>query len=159
MYKGNGEGVGGLNGKCLCAAVEFEVLGRLPNLYHCYCSLCQKQTGGSHNTATLVNDNQFKWLKGEEYIATFTKATGFSAHSCRHCGCPVPNKLKGTGKYWIPVGLLDRSMVTKEPFKDAPKVALHMHLDSRAPWQPIPEQGHQFGAMPDLITICSLLEP
>jgi hypothetical protein len=159
MYKDGSENAGKQNGKCLCAAVEFEVLGQLPNLYHCYCSLCQKQTGGSHNTATLVNDNQFKWLKGEESIATFTKATGFSSYSCRHCGCPVPNPLKGTNKYWIPVGLLDCSIMAKETSNEAPKVVLHMHLDSRAPWQSMPEQGHQYGTMPDFTTICSLLEP
>jgi len=146
MYKDSGQ-----SGKCLCGAVEFEVLGRLPNLYHCYCTLCQKQTGASHNTATLVNDAQFRWIKGQKELTTFTKATGFSSHNCRHCCCPVPNSLGGTGKYWVPAGLLEGPVTSN--------VVLHMHLDSRAPWQAMPEQGHQFATMPDFTTIFSLLEP
>jgi hypothetical protein len=150
MHKGGSEDEGGWSGKCLCAAVEFEVSGQLPNLYHCYCSLCQKQTGGSHNTATLVNDSQFKWLKGEESISTFTKVTGFSSHSCTHCGCPVPNPLGRTGTYWIPAGLLEGPVTSQ--------VVLHLHLSSKAPWQAMPTQGHQFATMPDLATIINILE-
>jgi hypothetical protein len=143
-------------GKCLCGAVEFKILGQVPNFYQCYCSLCQKQTGSSHNTATLVNEHQFNWTKGQVGIVTFTKNTGFSSHNCRQCNCPVPNLLRGTGKYWIPVGLLEGS---KHTSKKNPKVVLHLNLDSKAPWQSMPEQGHQFGTMPDFTTIFNLLEP
>lgn len=151
MHKGSANSATGHSGKCLCGAIQFEISGCLPNLYQCYCSLCQKQTGGSHNTATLVNATQFRWLQGSDEVVPFTKDTGFSAHHCPHCGGPVPSTLGNTCKYWIPVGLLDD--------KVASKVVLHLHLDSRAPWQAMPKQGHQFGTMPDFTTICSLLEP
>ncbi|MDC9719180.1 MAG: GFA family protein [Gammaproteobacteria bacterium] len=139
-----------MKGACLCGAVEFEVAGQLPNLYHCYCSLCQKQTGGSHNTATLVDEANFNWLKGQDAITSYQKGTGFSAHYCQNCGCPAPNTLDATGKYWIPAGLLEGPVTSQ--------VVLHMHLDSRPPWQTIPTHGHQFATMPSLATIIKLLQ-
>jgi hypothetical protein len=151
MHNDGSKHVKGQRGKCLCAAVEFEVSGQLPNLYQCYCSLCQKQTGGSNNTATLVDEVRFNWLKGEEFINTYQKRTGFSSHYCKSCGCPVPNSLGETGKYWIPAGLFEGSVTSK--------VVLHLHIDSCASWQAMPTQGHQFGTMPDFATIIDLLEP
>jgi len=73
MHNDGSKHVKGQRGKCLCSAVEFEVSGQLPNLYQCYGSLCQKQTGGSHNTATLVDEARFNWLKGQEFIKTYQK--------------------------------------------------------------------------------------
>ena len=138
-----------MNGKCLCGAVEFDIAGQLPSLYQCYCSLCQQQTGGSHNTATLVDKANFSWLKGQASISTYQKDTGFSSHYCQGCGCSVPNALGSTGKYWIPAGLLEGPVTSK--------VVLHLHLASKAPWQAMPSQGHQFDSMPDLSAIINLL--
>lgn len=142
-----------MKGKCLCAAVEFEITAPLPNLYQCYCSLCQKQTGAGHNAATLVDTQHFYWRKGAENITSYTRNTGFSSDYCNTCGSPVPNRLQGLvgiDKQWIPVGLLE----------SCPDVAvvLHLHLDSKAPWQSTPVGGRQFGTMPDINTICNLLE-
>ncbi len=55
-----------MRGKRLCEAVEFEILGEVPGLYQCHCSLCRKQGGSTSNTATIVANNKFRWLKGEE---------------------------------------------------------------------------------------------
>jgi hypothetical protein len=139
-----------MKGTCLCGAVEFDIAGTLPSLYHCYCSLCQKQTGGSHNAATLVDEANFNWLKGQDFITSYQKDTGFSSHYCQNCGCPVPNSLRETGKCWIPAGLLEGSVTSQ--------VVLHMHLDSKAQWQAMPTHGHQFATMPDLATIINILE-
>ncbi len=38
-----------MHGQCLCGAVKFEILGPLPKLYQCHCSLCRKQSGSASN--------------------------------------------------------------------------------------------------------------
>ena len=43
-----------MQGKCLCGQVAFEILGAVPKLYQCHCSLCRKQGGSTSNTATIV---------------------------------------------------------------------------------------------------------
>ncbi|WP_001993401.1 GFA family protein, partial [Acinetobacter baumannii] len=51
-------------GSCLCHKVKFSVPCEIKTVYHCHCSLCRKQTGTGANAATLVKENQFKWLMG-----------------------------------------------------------------------------------------------
>ena len=47
-------------GKCLCGEVQFEILGDLPNLYQCHCSLCRKVSGSSSNSAMLIEAKNYK---------------------------------------------------------------------------------------------------
>nr|WP_277421763.1 GFA family protein [Klebsiella grimontii] len=41
--------------------------------YRCHCSLCRKQSGVGYNLATLVKDSEFRWIKGENCIASWSK--------------------------------------------------------------------------------------
>ncbi len=66
-------------GSCLCHKVKFSVPCEIKTVYHCHCSLCRKQTGTGANAATLVKENQFNWLMGKEYVATYKKETGFTS--------------------------------------------------------------------------------
>ena len=81
-------------GKCNCGSVSFEVTGNAPALYHCYCTLCQKQGGTAYNAATIVFSKIFTWLSGEPSVQKWKKDTGFSSHFCNACGSPVPNTFK-----------------------------------------------------------------
>jgi len=79
-------------------------------VYHCYCSLCRKQTGTGANAATLVSRDKFEWLSGFEFIRTYKKETGFTSSFCSKCGSPVPNLVGATHFMWIPLGLLDKDI-------------------------------------------------
>ncbi|PNK61094.1 aldehyde-activating protein [Psychrobacter sp. FDAARGOS_221] len=96
-----------MKGQCLCGDTHFsiQVLTTPFKIYQCHCSLCKKQSGSSSNSATIIEESQFKWIK-KDSIKIWQKPTGFSAHFCGNCGCPVPNAFADK-YYWIPVGLLD----------------------------------------------------
>jgi len=96
----------------------------VPALYHCYCTLCQKQGGTASNAATIVYSERVNWLSGENQIKKWQKNTGFSSHFCGSCGSPVPNLFKS--KYvWVPVGLLENVN---------PKAKANLWLSSKPDW-------------------------
>lgn len=130
-----------MKGQCLCAKVQFEIKGDLPNLYQCHCSLCRKATGSAANAATFVHQQSFRWLSGQDRITSFQKLTGYRSDFCSVCGSPVPNQLRDTELVWIPAGLLE------EAFDAA--VNVHLHLDSAASWERDSGNCVRLGAGPD----------
>lgn len=88
-----------MNGSCLCGDIQFEVKGVKPSLYQCHCSVCRKSTGSSSNTAAIVNETEFNWIKKASDIQEFNLDSGYSVNFCGRCGSPVPNKLRGRSQY------------------------------------------------------------
>ncbi|TVT57144.1 MAG: GFA family protein [Azoarcus sp. PHD] len=113
-------------GECLCGEVRFEI-GALPNLYQCHCSLCRRATGSAANAATFVQRAHFRWVSGQERIRSFQKPGGYRTDFCSVCGSPVPNVLRGTEMFWVPVGLLTDLV--------ASRISAHLHLASAAAWE------------------------
>ncbi|WOH35937.1 GFA family protein [Thalassotalea fonticola] len=129
-----------MKGSCNCGNVTFSILGKLPHLYQCHCTLCQKQGGSSSNSATIVAIENFKWLSGENSITKWQKDTGFSSHFCKCCGSPVPNPLRQSDFYWIPVGLMENVNS---------KVVIDIYCGSKASWDTLPENTREDETMPD----------
>ncbi len=96
-----------MNGSCLCGTIEFELTHKPAVFYRCHCSLCRKQSGVGYNIATLVKDSEFRWIKGENCIASWSKPTGYRTDFCNVCGSTVPNSLRDVPYVWVPVGLID----------------------------------------------------
>ena len=95
------------SGQCLCGAVRFSLEVEPRYFYRCHCSLCRKQTGVGHNLATLVKADDFRWLAGQALISRWQKPSGYRNDFCSSCGSTVPNPLRQTPYFWIPLGLLD----------------------------------------------------
>ena len=126
-------------GKCICGVVSFELLKGVPALYHCHCTLCQKQGGAGSNAATIIPLEEFKWLSGEERIIKWHKDTGFSSHFCSSCGSPSPNVFKG--RYvWIPIGLFE---------KVNSKVIANLWLSSKPEWASPNKLERNYDSAPD----------
>jgi hypothetical protein len=138
-----------MRGKCICGSVEFEVVGATSSLYQCHCSLCRKQSGSSSNTATIVDTEHFRWLAGQEHISSWVKDTGFRSDFCAKCGSPVPNLLRATPYYWVPLGLLEGEQELD--------VAVHLFVSSKASWDVIAAPGAKFETAPELLQLISLL--
>ncbi|MFT5594363.1 MAG: hypothetical protein ACI8SR_002752 [Oceanicoccus sp.] len=83
-----------MKGTCNCGRVSFEVSEDIKKLYQCHCSLCQKQSGSTSNTAAIVGESDFKWLSGLDSITHWKKDSGFTSDFCTTCGSPVPNRLR-----------------------------------------------------------------
>jgi hypothetical protein len=135
---------------CLCGQVEFEIVGDIPNLYQCHCSLCRKQGGSSSNTATIIARENFRWLSGHEHISSWVKNNGFRSDFCSKCGTPVPNPLGGAPFYWVPAGLLGEEVKSS--------IVAHLFVGSKASWDGISQPGKQFETMPSLSEIIEFLQ-
>ncbi|TVZ40842.1 hypothetical protein P886_0173 [Alteromonadaceae bacterium 2753L.S.0a.02] len=137
-----------VRGSCLCGAVEFQLSGFNGNMYQCHCSLCRKQGGSASNSGTVVSLDQLTWLKGEADVKTWVKDTGFTSSFCSCCGAVVPNLLRETGFYWIPVGALD----------DGPyNIVANLYLVDKASWGVVSPTGERFEKMPDMLEFAKLV--
>jgi len=139
-----------IHGQCLCGSVKFCVTGRFPNLYKCFCTLCQKQGGTASNASSIVRFENFAWLDGKNNVEPWQKSTGFSSHFCKTCGSPVPNDFRQQ-YVWVPAGLLIQPV-------DA-RIVAYIHLSSKPAWEePVPVK-HQFEQGADSVeTLVELLE-
>ena len=126
-------------GTCLCETVKFEIKDNVTALYQCHCKLCQKQSGSTSNTATIVKTEDFEWLEGEETISKWKKESGFTSHFCRTCGCPVPNQLRELNYVWLPMGLMEDSEIA---------ITTHLCCSSKAPWESLELSGKIYDEMP-----------
>lgn len=130
-----------MRGQCLCGAVEFEVIDPPTKIYQCHCSLCRKQSGAACNAAFIVRQDRLVWHAGQALVSSYTKPSGFRSDFCSRCGSPVPNRVRDTSYVWIPVGLLDGSA----PFE----IAMHLHVGSKAAWEPAPSGGAVYQHAPE----------
>ena len=130
-----------MRGECLCGQVKFEILGSVPSLCQCHCSLCRKQSGSSSNSAMVVRADDFRWLSGAEHISSWVKDTGFRSDFCSRCGSPVPNPLRKSPYFWVPAGLLDAEVQTE--------IRAHLFVSSKAAWDPIAAPGVKYETMPE----------
>jgi len=133
-----------MKGECNCSKVSFAVNSEIVGLYQCHCKLCQRQSGSTSNTATLVLEQNFEWLSGEQYITKWQKESGFSSHFCKICGSPVPNRLRDTHFYWIPMGSVDTCKA---------KVISHICCNSKASWDVLSDHVNRLDGMPDDIEL------
>ena len=130
-----------MRGSCLCGKIEFEVTSYPTKIYQCHCSLCRKHSGSSSNSSLVVEATSFNWISGQENILSFVKPTGFRSDFCSRCGSPVPNPLRATAYYWVPVGLLDGKVNLE--------VGAHLFVASKASWDTIPAGARQYETVPE----------
>jgi len=138
-----------MRGKCLCEVVSFEIVGDIPKLFQCHCSLCRRQGGSTSNTAMIIATENFRWLTGQEHILSFVKPTGFRSDFCSICGSTVPNPLRNTTYVWIPSGMFEGS--------ENLGIAVHLYVGSRASWDTAPLTGTLYETMPDMPTLIEAL--
>lgn len=99
-----------MKGSCLCGTVVFELSEKPSLFYRCHCSLCRKQSGVGYNPATIVKGNEFRWIKGEDCIISWSKTTGYRTDFCSVCGSTVPNPFRDMTYVWLPVGLMNEEL-------------------------------------------------
>jgi hypothetical protein len=139
-----------MQGKCLCGEVRFTLSGELPDLYQCHCSLCRKVSGSSSNAACIVELAQLRWNAGENLIHKYESDSGFKSYFCSRCGSPLPNLTAHGTAWWVPAGLLEQGAGLR--------VAAHVFVASRAPWDVVADVGEHFDEMPDAEALKKLLQ-
>jgi hypothetical protein len=123
-------------GECNCGAVQFTIDAELSGVFVCHCSICRRFTG-SNGIAVLVIDNEkFRWVRGQEHIATWKKpGTEWEGWFCKVCGSPVPGE-NDPARMFVPAGSITEG-------GDELRVIHHIWVDSKAAWDVIGDAGKQ----------------
>lgn len=125
-----------ITGQCNCGAVAFEVRAELSEVFMCHCSICRRYTGGSGIAVVLADNQQFRWLRGENQITTWKKPDAdWQAHFCSVCGSPLPGS-DDEARMFIPAGLISQG-------GENLRVAHHIWVGSKAVWEEIGDSGKQ----------------
>ncbi len=127
-------------GSCLCGAVRYEVAGPFDMMAHCHCSMCRKHHGAMFATFASAPLAGFRWVAGEDQVASYQSSADGHRAFCRHCGSVMPTVMKEMGLVIVPAGNLDGDPGIKPQ--------MHMFAGSRAAWFPITDQLPQHPAYP-----------
>ncbi len=123
-------------GECNCGSVAFEVSAELSGVFVCHCSICRRSTGSNGIAVLVVDNDAFRWLRGEELITSWKKpGADWQTWFCRTCGSPVPG-INDETRMFIPAGLISEGGETLE-------VIHHIWVDSKAVWDEIGDSGQQ----------------
>jgi hypothetical protein len=125
-----------IEGECNCGSVAFNVQASISDVYICHCSICRMSTGGGGIAVAMADNDKFDWTRGREHITRWSKP-GHDWHTyfCSICGSSLPGENDPESMY-LPVGTLTEG-------HENLKVAHHIYVNSKAPWEEIGESGKQ----------------
>lgn len=131
-----------VTGSCLCKNVAYEISGNLGIFQYCNCSRCRKFTGSAFASNLLVSPSEFRWLKGENFVARFelAEAKHFATAFCRKCGSSLPWLTQTGTAVVIPAGTLDGDPQIR-PFQN-------IFCASRAVWYTEPGSLPEYDELP-----------
>ncbi len=90
-------------GTCLCGRVSMSFALEKDTFDACHCGMCRKWGGGP---ALAVHAGKDVSIKGEEFITTYDSSEWADRGFCKQCGTHLFYRLKQTGSYFPPLGLL-----------------------------------------------------
>lgn len=123
-------------GACSCGAVAFEIASELSGVYVCHCSICRRSTGSNGIAVVIVDKKDFRWVRGEDNIATWKKpGADWQTWFCRTCGSPLPG-VNDEVRLFVPAGLISEG-------GESLAVLHHIWVGSKAPWDVIGDAGKQ----------------
>ncbi|MGB5621127.1 MAG: GFA family protein [Gammaproteobacteria bacterium] len=124
------------SGECNCGAVAFELSADLSGVYVCHCSICRRSTGSNGIAVMVVDNDAFRWTRGEEHIASWKKPDSeWRTWFCSICGSRLPGA-NDESRMFVPAGLLSDG-------GKALTVIHHIWVDSKAGWDEIGDAGQQ----------------
>ncbi|MBD8524625.1 GFA family protein [Pseudomarimonas arenosa] len=128
-----------IQGNCNCGAVRYEIDTELTDVYVCHCSICRRFSGAQGIAVVLVPNHQFRWLAGKEQVAMWKKPDAdWESWFCRTCGSAMPGT-NDSERMFVPAGSIS---IGGEQLR----VAHHVWVDSRAPWDVIGDAGKRHKA-------------
>ncbi len=125
-----------MKGECNCGQVSFEIGDTVSDVYICHCSICRRSSGTNGMAVIVIENEHFRWLGNRSLIHTWRKPRHDWENSfCSQCGSSLPGK-NDDERMYIPVGLISDGA-------EQLKVAHHIWVDSKAPWDHISDKGKQ----------------
>lgn len=118
-------------GSCLCGAVRYEIDAEIKQVTHCHCSMCRKAHGAAFGSYGTVPRSGFRFIQGEDAVASYHSSSSVTRTFCRHCGSTLQWYSDAAHPEWmsIALGTLDTSL-------QQPKQK-HIFAGSKASWYQI----------------------
>lgn len=91
-------------GQCLCGSVKLSAKSVSKNAGVCHCSMCRQWTGGPLLAVDCGTEVEFE---GAEAISTYASSEWAERGFCAKCGSNLFYKIKQTGQYIVPAGVLN----------------------------------------------------
>jgi len=92
------------HGSCLCGAVGLLATTVNPLVGACHCEMCRKWVGGPFMAVECGTEVGFT---GHEFIGRYASSEWAERGFCTQCGSALFYKLKASGEYMLPAGILD----------------------------------------------------
>jgi hypothetical protein len=119
-----------ITGECFCAAVKYQVDGKLHDGKSCHCSRCRKAFNAQASAVACVQPGEFTWLAGEELLTSYVGEHGYGLQFCSICGSTLSTIYKDQV---IQVSL---GCVNGQPDIE---IDQHVFVGSKANWELMPE--------------------
>jgi hypothetical protein len=125
-----------VNGRCNCGTVKFEIDLDIKDVFICHCTMCRRSTGSNGIAVVVVDNDTFRWTKGESNVTTWKESDGnWETSFCQTCGSPLPG-INDKSRMYVPAGLIEKG-------GDSLRVVHHIFVDFKAPWDIIGDSGKQ----------------
>ena len=123
-----------LTGGCLCGGVRFEVTAPLVSAGYCHCTRCQRRTGAAASPQAWVEPGSVHVTQGKDLLKAYEPDGGYAKVFCSECGSSLFSR---------PPDSSDAFSVRMGAFDADPGIrpSYHQHVDSAAPWEPLPDDG------------------
>lgn len=125
-----------LKGSCLCGEVSYEIDSVDMPIVHCHCRSCRKAHSAAFATTAGVKREHFRWLSGQDAIASFESSPGKLRHFCKRCGSHLVAERPAQPHVIVRVATLD-----EDPER---KPEAHIWVSHDQPWleyENIPRHG------------------
>lgn len=121
-----------LTGGCLCGAIRYALSAAPGPLVACYCTDCQRASGGGFSVNARLPDRAFRLLQGQPRIFEKTVDSGrrLQRHFCGDCGSPIFSRHADGDLVILKAGTLDERQAGLQ-------VGLNIWARSRPDWAPI----------------------
>ena len=115
-----------MKGSCLCGSVEYEIAQLDMPIMHCHCRTCRKANAAAFVSTAGVKREHFRWVNGQEKLATFESSPGKLRHFCSVCGSHLVAERPAQPLVVVRVATLDEDPGT------AP--GMHIWCSHNVPW-------------------------
>lgn len=123
-------------GGCLCGAVRYELDADPGALINCHCRFCRRAHGAAFVTTTLVATSRLRVVQGADEIRHHR-----DRYFCGICATRLYNRIAEQPA----AAMLIVASLDVEPEREP---ALHVNLESKAPWFVIRDEAPRFEGLP-----------
>jgi hypothetical protein len=128
-----------LVGGCFCGRVRYRIDRPLQAARSCHCSRCRKAFSGAGSAYAEVEPGSFAWEAGEGELRFYESVHGWGICFCGTCGTTLAGMHAGA-VHGVTLGSVDGD--------PGVRIAMHIFVGSRAPWDHIGGDAPQFEGPP-----------